>query len=111
MHPLNNLRVGQFFEHVWSVPQPEREQWMRHWLVLGFDALEQLLAESPDTGRYCHGAQPGLADCCLVPQVFNARRFGVDMQAYPTIARIEQACLALPAFAAARPEQQPDAQG
>ncbi|MDR6673321.1 maleylacetoacetate isomerase [Xanthomonas sp. 1678] len=110
IHPLNNLRVGRFFETVWSVPQSEREEWMLHWIVLGFDALEQLLAESPDTGTYCHGEQPGLADCCLVPQVFNARRFGVDMQVYPTLARIEQACLALPAFDAARPERQPDAQ-
>ena len=111
IHPLNNLRVGQFFENVWSVPQSEREEWMLHWLALGFDALEQLLAESPDTGRYCHGEHPGLADCCLVPQVYNARRFGLDLQAYPTLERIEQACLALPAFDAARPERQPDAQG
>ena len=76
----------------------------------GFVALEQLLAESPDTGSFCHGEQPGLADCCLVPQLYNARRFGVDLQVYPTLERIERACLALPAFEAARPENQPDAQ-
>ncbi|WP_045758419.1 maleylacetoacetate isomerase [Xanthomonas albilineans] len=111
IHPLNNLRVSQFFERDWNVPQPEREEWTRHWITTGFDALEQLLAESADTGTFCHGAHPGLADCCLVPQVYNARRFGVDMQAYPTLERIERACLALPAFDAARPERQPDAQG
>ncbi|MET0550264.1 MAG: maleylacetoacetate isomerase [Xanthomonas sp.] len=110
IHPLNNLRVSQFFESAWNVPQPEREEWMRHWMQTGFDALEQLLAESPDTGRFCHGEQPGLADCCLVPQLYNARRFGVDLQVYPTLERIERACLALPAFDAARPENQPDAQ-
>ena len=70
---------------------------------------EALLAGDAATGAFCHGQTPGLADCCLVPQVFNARRFGVDMSAFPTIVRIEQACLALPAFDQARPEHQPDA--
>ena len=110
IHPLNNLRVLRYFENTWSVPQAERDEWVRHWIVEGFSAMEALLADDAATGTYCHGQTPGLADCCLVPQVFNARRFGVDMAAFPTIARIEEACLELPAFADARPEKQPDAQ-
>jgi maleylacetoacetate isomerase len=110
IHPLNNLRVLQYFDKTWNVPQSERDDWVKHWIVEGFNALETLLRDDSATGVYCHGQTPGLADCCLVPQVFNARRFGVDMEAFPTLARIEQACLALPAFDQARPERQPDAQ-
>ena len=109
VHPLNNLRVLQYFEHEWNVPQPERDQWVKHWIEDGFRAAEALLAEHPSTGDFCEGEMPTLADCCLVPQVYNARRFGVDLAPYPTIRRIEAACLALPAFDAARPENQPDA--
>ena len=109
VHPLNNLRVLQYFEREWNVPQPERDAWVKHWITDGFAAAEALLAEHPSTGDFCEGETPTLADCCLVPQVYNARRFGVDMAAYPTLARIEAACLALPAFDAARPENQPDA--
>lgn len=109
IHPLNNLRVMRFFEHEWNVPQSERDTWMRHWMEEGFRAFEALVVDYPGTGDFCEGATPGLADCCLVPQVYNARRFGVDMAPYPTITRIEAACLAHPAFDAARPENQPDA--
>src|SRR3546814_7958764 len=79
--------------------------WYEHWIARGFGALEARLAESPDTGRFCHGDAPGMADCCLVPQVYNARRYDCDLSAYPTITRIEAACLALPAFDAAMPER------
>ena len=75
----------------------------------GFAAVEAVLNDHPSTGDFCEGNTPGLADCCLVPQVYNARRFGVDMTPYPTIERIERACLALRAFDTARPEKQPDA--
>ncbi len=109
IHPLNNLRVMQFFSDTWSVPQVEREDWTRHWIQLGFEAMERMLVESVETGRFCHGDTPTLADCCLVPQLYNARRFNVDLGPYPTLVRIEAACLALPAFEAARPENQPDA--
>lgn len=109
IHPLNNLRVMQYFEHEWGVPQPERENWIRHWIEDGFEAFEALLQNHPATGHFCDGHAPSLADCCLIPQVYNARRFGVDLTPYPTILRIEEACLALPAFDAARPERQPDA--
>ncbi len=109
IHPLNNLRVMQYFEHEWGVPQPERESWIRHWIEDGFEAFESLLQNHPATGHFCDGHAPTIADCCLIPQVYNARRFGVDLTPYPTILRIEEACLALPAFDAARPERQPDA--
>lgn len=109
VHPLNNLRVMQYLEHETRMPQVERERWIRHWIVQGFQAFEALLADNPSTGVYCDGDTPTLADICLVPQVYNARRYGVELRDFPTIARIEQQCLALAAFEAARPENQPDA--
>jgi len=109
IHPLNNLRVLQYFENEWHVPQPEREEWVRHWIIDGLSAFEAMLADHPSTDMFCDGHAPTIADCCLIPQLYNARRFGLDLTAYPTIQRIEAACLALPAFDAARPEKQPDA--
>lgn len=109
VHPLNNLRVLQHFEKEWNVPTPEREEWVRHWIREGFAAVEMMLAEHLSTGTFCDGEQPGMADCCLVPQVYNARRFSVELDCYPTIRRIYDACMKLPAFEAARPELQPDA--
>ena len=108
VHPLNNLRVLKYFEHEWNVPQPERDVWVRHWITEGFAAIESMLGDHLSTGQYCEGEAPTIADCCLIPQVYNARRFGVDIEQYPTIARIEKACLELPAFDLARPERQPD---
>ena len=110
IHPLNNLRVLRYFEQTWRVPQSERDEWIRHWIVEGFEAMEALLEGDPATGAFCHGQVPGLADCCLIPQVFNARRFGVDLTLFPTITRIENACMQLSAFIDARPDKQPDAQ-
>lgn len=109
IHPLNNLRVLQYFEHEWNVPQPERDGWVRHWIAEGFGAFEALIAGHPSTGEFCEGEHPGMAECCLVPQLYNARRFGLDLSAYPTMLRIEAACEALPAFAQAHPDRQPDA--
>ena len=109
IHPLNNLRVLQFFEHTWTVPQPERELWVRHWIQVGFSAFEAVLTDSPSTGTFCDGDTPTMADLCLVPQVYNAERFGVDLTPWPEIRRITAECLALPAFDNARPENQPDA--
>ena len=109
IHPLNNLRVMQFLEDEFSSPQVERERWTRHWITHGFLGLEKMLDDSSGTGIYCHGDTPTLADVCLVPQVYNARRFDVDMSAFPVISRIEQECLTLAGFDAARPENQPDA--
>lgn len=108
IHPLNNLRVLRWLANELQVEQAGRDQWYRHWVELGFEALEAQL-QSPDTGLCCHGDTPGMADCCLVPQVYNARRFDIDISAYPTIARITEYCESLPAFQAAHPDKQPDA--
>jgi maleylacetoacetate isomerase len=110
IHPLNNLRVLQYLSRTLGQAEPARDDWYRHWIADGFTALEVLLAGSADTGRYCHGDTPGLADACLVPQVYNARRYNCDLEPFPTIARIEQSCNALAAFERARPERQPDAE-
>ncbi len=109
VHPLGNLRVLQYLERECAMPQVERENWSRHWIATGFEAIEAMLAESPNTGAYAMGDSPGLVDICLVPQVYNARRWGVSLDAYPTIERIDATCRQLPAFQAASPEAQPDA--
>jgi maleylpyruvate isomerase len=109
IHPLNNLRVLQYLERDLKVTEAARADWYRHWITLGFTALERTLANNPATGRFCHGDSPGLADCCLIPQVANSRRFDTPLEAFPTIRRIEVTCLALPAFQKAAPQVQPDA--
>jgi len=109
IHPLNNSRVMKFLEREFGASQDTRDAWMRHWIEEGFASFETLVAGHPSTGTFCEGDAPTLADVCLIPQVYNARRFGVDMTAFPTIERIEAACLELNAFDAARPENQPDA--
>ncbi|MCC6071690.1 maleylacetoacetate isomerase [Massilia sp. GCM10020059] len=110
IHPLGNLRVLKFLVHELKVSDDAKAAWSRHWITEGFVALEAMLAGSPETGRFCHGDTPTLADCCLVPQVFNALRFEVDMARFPTIARIHAACSELDAFAAAHPSKQPDSE-
>lgn len=109
-HPLGNLRVLKYLTGELAVPDDVKLAWQQHWLRTGMSALEALLANDPRTGRYSHGDTPTLADCCLVPQVFSAQRFGVDLAPYPTIARIHAACNELPAFQQAHPAQQPDAE-
>jgi maleylpyruvate isomerase len=109
IHPLNNLRVLEYLERELGAAQPARERWIRHWIETGFTAFEALLAGSPETGCFCHGDAPTLADVCLVPQVFNARRFGCALDPFPTLTAIDARCRALPAFATAAPERQPDA--
>ncbi|AVO48162.1 maleylacetoacetate isomerase [Melaminivora suipulveris] len=109
LHPLNNLRVLRYLKHDLGVSDAQKDAWYAHWVALGLSAVEEMLARSPDTGRFCHGDAPGLADCCLVPQVFNAQRFGCPLGDYPTIARIVAECEALPAFQQAAPDRQPDA--
>jgi maleylpyruvate isomerase len=108
IHPLNNLRVLNFLGEHFGQDEEGRNRWARHWIGLGFAAIERELAESPWTGRFCHGSEPGLADICLVPQVYNARRVAAPLDGYPTIRRIEETCRAHPAFQKARPEAQPD---
>ncbi len=108
-HPLGNLRVLQYLEREFNAKPEQREAWVRHWLGLGFQAMEALLAENSTTGDFCEGDQPGMADCLLVPQLYNARRFGLDLAPFPTARRIDAACMALEAFKKAAPEAQPDA--
>lgn len=109
IHPLNNLRVLQYLKRENELEQPAIDAWVLHWMREGFAAMEAMLADAPGTGTFCHGETPTIADCCLVPQLYNARRFGLELSPYPTLVRIEANCLALPAFDAARPENQPDA--
>ena len=109
IHPLNNLRVLTYLSGELQASGDARNAWARHWMALGFATLEQHLAHDAATGLCCHGDTPTLADCCLVPQVFNARRFELDLAPYPTLVRIAEHCEALPAFIAAHPAQQPDA--
>jgi maleylpyruvate isomerase len=105
VHPLNNLRVLQYLENELQHDKATRETWYRHWIRLGFDALERRLARDGETGRFCHGDAPTMADVCLVPQVFNARRFALDLSPYPRIVGIDAACRDLPAFEGAAPER------
>ena len=109
MHPLGNQRVLKYLEREFSVPEVERRRWMQHWIGSGFASLETMLAEHPSTGSFCEADRPTLADCCLVPQVFSAQRWGVDLAPFPTVRRIFANCMVLEAFRRATPEAQPDA--
>jgi maleylacetoacetate isomerase/maleylpyruvate isomerase len=106
IHPLNNLRVMQYLESTLNVGQAGREEWYRYWVATGFAALEDALGRDGSRGRFCFGDQPGMADVCLVPQIYNARRYSVDLTPYPRIVAIDAACGELPAFAGAAPEKQ-----
>ena len=106
IHPLNNLVALNYLKGPLRHDQAAADAWYRNWVMQGFDAIEALLPGSP----YAFGSHVTLADLCLVPQVFNARRFKVDMTKYPKIAAADAACLKLPAFDKARPENQPDAE-
>jgi maleylacetoacetate isomerase len=108
IHPLNNLRVLRYLADALSQDEPARIAWIRHWTEAGFEAFEAQLARHGSSGRFCFGDAPTLADICLAPQVFNARRFGCDLSGFPRIRAIDENCLALPAFRDAAPEQQPD---
>lgn len=110
IHPLNNLRVLKFLKHELDVGNEQRDDWYRHWIAIGLEAIESMLAGSAETGLFCHGDTPGLADALLVPQMANARRLGCDENAIPTIVRIDKACMELEAFRLAAPDNQPDAE-
>ncbi|MFZ6648132.1 maleylacetoacetate isomerase [Undibacterium sp. TJN25] len=110
IHPVNNLRVLRYLSTTLGVNEEQKNAWYRHWCEAGMAALEQRLASDARTGRFCFGDTPTLADCCLVPQVFNALRFKCDMSAMPVIMRINEACLELDAFSRASPGSQPDSE-
>ncbi|HET9762799.1 MAG TPA: maleylacetoacetate isomerase [Casimicrobiaceae bacterium] len=110
IHPLDNLRVLRYLVRTVGASEQAKDAWYRHWIDVGLSSLETQLAREPATGDFCHGDTPTLADCCLVPQLANARRAGVPLDAYPTLVRIDARCRALPAFAEAAPERQPDAE-
>jgi len=110
IHPLNNLRVLNYLIGTLGVTDAQKNGWYKYWIDVGFEALERQLDRDDDTGVFCHGDTPTLADVCLVPQLANARRFKIDVTPYTTLTRIEAACNALPAFAQAAPAQQPDAE-
>jgi maleylacetoacetate isomerase len=109
IHPLNNLRVLQYLRDHGGLDEAQRDRWYRHWMSEGLRALERRLATDAATGRYCHGGQPGLADCCLVPQLYNARRYDCPLDDFPTLLRIDAACAELDAFRRAHADAQADA--
>jgi maleylpyruvate isomerase len=107
IHPLNNLRVLQYLERELGLSEAQRLAWYHHWIGEGLGAIETMLARS--AGDFCVGDAPSLADVCLVPQVYKARRYQCDLEPYPTIRRIDERCREIEGFAKAAPERQPDA--
>jgi len=110
IHPIGNLRVLQYLQKELGHGPEIAAAWAKHWIELGFTGLERMLAEHPATGQFCHGDVPTMADVFLVPQAFNAARFGADMEKFPNVARIAAACNDLEAFADAAPDNQEDAE-
>ncbi|MBL6936721.1 MAG: maleylacetoacetate isomerase [Alphaproteobacteria bacterium] len=110
IHPVNNLRVNQHLMKVFGATPEQQAAWQRHWITTGFTALETMLSLSKNTGAFCYGDTPTLADICLIPQCANAKRVRLDFSPFPTIARIEAHALKHPAFDAALPANQPDAE-
>jgi maleylacetoacetate isomerase len=108
IHPLNNLRVLQHLKRALNQSEDQVNAWYRHWIADGLAKLEAELASSK--GRFCHGDTPTMADCCLVPQIFNAKRYQSDLAPYPNTMRVFEACMQLEAFDRAQPSKQPDAE-
>jgi maleylacetoacetate isomerase len=109
IHPLNNLRVLNYLRSDFSATDEAVTRWIRHWIGLGFEALEVQVKRWSNDGHFCFGERATLADACLVPQMYNARRFGCDLSPYPTLVGIDAHCLSLTPFIKAAPESQPDA--
>jgi maleylacetoacetate isomerase len=110
IHPLNNLRVLGYLTTTLGVSEEQKNAWYRHWVETGLATVEAMLADDPHTGSFCHGDAPTLADVLLVPQIFNAQRFNCRLDQVPTVMRIHERCLAVPAFAKSVPAEQPDAE-
>ena len=110
VHPIQNLRVLNYVKATYHQTDEQVNQWAQHWIDLGLSALQEMILAQPRRGKFCVGDTPTLADICLIPQLGNARRYGCDLSKHPTILEIEKNCAALPAFANAAPEKQPDAE-
>lgn len=110
IHPLNNLRTLQYLKRNLGQNEEQVATWYRHWIADGLAKLEAELAGSKATGRFSHGDSPSMADCCLAPQIFNAKRYDADLAAYPTVMRVFDECMKLAAFDRAQPAKQPDAE-
>lgn len=102
IHPINNLRVLKYLTNEFNISEDQKNKWYQHWIAKGLDALEKTLA-AQKSSAFCFGDTPSLADICLVPQMFNARRFHCDLSTYPNLCRIDKHCQTLPAFIDARP--------
>lgn len=109
IHPLNNLAVLNYLRDQLTAEEEARLAWYRHWVKEGFDGLELILRANVETGQFCFGDSPTVADICLVPQVVNAKRFNCDLASYPTIIRIFEECMGLSQFSDADPMKQPEA--
>lgn len=110
IHPLNNLRVLKYLSGVAGLSDDQKAAWINHWHFLGLTALEADLSRDERRGRFCVGDTPTMADCCLVPQLFAAGRFGMDLTPFPVLRAIDAACQELPAFQLAHPGRQPDSE-
>ena len=108
IHPLNNLRVLRYLVRDLKVSEDDKDRWYRHWVETGLEVVERQLAAAPAT--FCHGSTPTLADCCLVPQIFNAQRLECRLNHVPHVMRVFDACMALPAFEQTAPGHCPDAE-
>jgi len=108
IHPLDNLRVLRYLVREMGVSEDDKNRWYRHWVESGLEVVERHLAGHPSTGRFCHGDRPGLADCVLVPQIFNAQRMECRLDHVPTVMRVFENCMAESAFASTQPSACPD---
>jgi maleylacetoacetate isomerase/maleylpyruvate isomerase len=109
IHPLDNLRVLRYLVREMGVSEDDKNRWYRHWVESGLEVVERQLAGHASTGRFCHGDAPGLADCVLVPQIFNAQRMACRLDHVPTVMRVFENCMAEAAFATTQPSACPDA--
>jgi maleylacetoacetate isomerase/maleylpyruvate isomerase len=109
IHPLNNLRVLKYLVRDMGLSEEQKNKWYAHWVRQGLEAFDQQLAHGP-AGRFCHGDTPGMADCVLIPQVFNAQRFNVSLAGLERVQGVFEACMALDAFQRTQPSACPDAE-
>jgi maleylacetoacetate isomerase len=109
IHPLNNLRTLKYIRSAYKLDEEGVNTWYRHWIAEGFEMMESFLKRERRHGKFCFRDQMTMADCCLVPQVFNAQRYHCDLKPYPTVMLVHEACMKLDAFVLAQPSKQPDA--